>query len=288
MNPERRRLALRASSAALKLRKQGNIASDAPCNPFDLAIEMEIEVRLAPLPSAEGVYSPGKPVIVVSSLRPQGRQAFTCAHELGHHIYGHGEQFDELVEERGHNRRYDPKEFEANCFASELLMPKTTVLRGLVARGWNVKDLSAEQCYRIATWLGVGYVTLIRHLEHGMGLVGQQQAADLEKIKLPQIRESVLGEKTKEHLVLVDEFWNGRPIDARADDLILLPGGVQIEGDIVARVRTVRGGCLVRATKPGIGRATLPQGGWAQYIRVSRKEFKGLAMFRHLEEVDDE
>lgn len=288
MNPERRRLALRASSAALKARKQGNIASDAPCNAFDLAIEMGIEVRFAPLPSAEGVYSPGKPVIVVSSLRPQGRQSFTCAHELGHHIYGHGEQFDELVEERGNNRRYDPKEFEANCFASELLMPKTTVLRGLVARGWNVKNLSAEQCYRIASWLGVGYVTLIRHLHLGMELLTPQKAADLEKIKLPQIRESILGEKTKEHLVLVDECWNGRPIDARVDDLILLPSSVQIEGNNVTQVRNSPGGCLVKATRPGIGRATLSHNTWAQYIRVSRKEFKGLAMFRHLEEVEDE
>ena len=288
MNPERRRLALRASSAALKTRKQGNIASDAPCNVFDLAIEMGIEIRFAPLPSAEGVYSPGKPVIVVSSLRPQGRQSFTCAHELGHHIYGHGEQFDELVEERGNNRRYDPKEFEANCFASELLMPKTTVLRGLVARGWNVKNLSAEQCYRIASWLGVGYVTLIRHLHLGMEFLTPQKAADLEKIKLPQIRESILGEKTKEHLVLVDECWDGRPIDARVDDLILLPSSVQIEGSNITPVRRFRGGCLVRAARPGIGRATLPSRTWAQYIRVSRKEFKGLAMFRHLEEVDDE
>ncbi|WP_446745600.1 ImmA/IrrE family metallo-endopeptidase [Silvibacterium acidisoli] len=288
MNPERQRLALRASSAALKARKQGNIASGAPCNVFDLAIEMGIEVRFAPLPSAEGVYSPGKPVIVVSSLRPQGRQSFTCAHELGHHIYGHGEQFDELVEERGNNRRYDPKEFEANCFASELLMPKTTLLRGLAARGWNVKNLSAEQCYRIASWLGVGYVTLIRHLHLGMELLTRQKAADLEQIKLPQIRESILGEKTKEHLVLVDECWNGRPIDARVDDLILLPSSFQVEGNNVTQVRNFPGGCLVKAIRPGIGRATLPHTTWAQYIRVSRKEFKGLAMFRHLEEVEDE
>ena len=249
---------------------------------------MGIEVRFAPLPSAEGIYSPGKPVIVVSSLRPQGRQSFTCAHELGHHIYGHGEQFDELVEERGNNRPYDPKEFEANCFASELLMPKTTVLRGLVARGWNAKNLTPEQCYRIASWLGVGYVTLIRHLHLGMNFLTPQRAVELEKIKLPQIRESILGEKTKEHLVLVDECWNGRPIDARVDDLILLPSSVEIEGNNTTLVRKFPAGCLVKATSPGIGRATLPHNTWAQYLRVSRKEFKGLAMFRHLEEVEDE
>ena len=100
MNPERRRLALRASVAALRVRQKGQIAADDPCSVFDLADKLGVEVRFAALPSAEGVYSPGKPVIVVSSLRPPGRQSFTCAHELGHHTYGHGEQFDEIVEDR--------------------------------------------------------------------------------------------------------------------------------------------------------------------------------------------
>jgi hypothetical protein len=82
MNPERRRLALRASVAALRVRQKGQIDADDPCSVFDLADKLGVEVRFAALPSAEGVYSPGKPVIVVSSLRPPGRQSFTCAHEL--------------------------------------------------------------------------------------------------------------------------------------------------------------------------------------------------------------
>ena len=96
---------------------------------------------------------------IVSSLRPPGRQAFTCAHEFGHHVYGHGDQFDELVEDRRQARRYDSKEFEADCFASALLMPKTAVLKGLAARGWNARNLSPERAYRLASWLGVGYLT---------------------------------------------------------------------------------------------------------------------------------
>ena len=157
MTPERRRLALRAASAALRLRQKARIAPERPCNVFDLALEIGIEVRLAALTSAEEIYSPGKPVIVVSSLRPPGRQAFTCAHEIGHNVYGHGEQFVELVEERGTNRNHDPREFEADCFASSLLMPKTALPKGLAARGWSPQSLSPEQVYRLASWLGVGY-----------------------------------------------------------------------------------------------------------------------------------
>src|SRR5579883_687112 len=222
MTPERRRLALRASAAALRIRQRAHLAPDQPCSVYDLAEELGVEVRFAALPSAEGVYSPGKPIIIVSSLRPSGRQAFTCAHELGHHAYGHGEQFDELVEERGKNRRYDPKEFEADCFASALLMPKTAVLKGLAARGWSPKTLSPEQGYRLASWLGVGYATLIVSMKWGMGLVGTAQAETLQKVKPPQIRRSILGQECKEHLIAVDEAWTGRAIDAQASDLILL------------------------------------------------------------------
>lgn len=137
MSPERRRLALRVMRTALRLRQQDGIVADQPCCVYDLAEKHGVEVRFAELPSAEGIYSPGKPVIIISALRPAGRQAFTCAHELGHHLQGHGERFDELVEERGKRRRYDPKEFEADCFASALLLPKTAVMRGLAARRFS-------------------------------------------------------------------------------------------------------------------------------------------------------
>jgi len=288
MSPERRRLALRASSAALRVRQKAQIVSDHPCNVFDLAEALGIEVRLAALPSAEGIYSPGKPVIIVSSLRPPGRQAFTCAHEIGHHVNGHGERFDELVDDRGKSRRFDPKEFEADCFAAALLMPKTAVLKGLVVRGWNARTLSPEQCYRIASWLGVGYTTLVGNMNWGMGLVTDDQASALSKIRSPQIRSSIIGRECREHLVVVDEHWEGRAIDAQVEGLILLPSDAVVEGRVVEQVCMDSKGCLVRATNPGVGRVSIPGSGWAQYLRIGRKEFAGLARFRHLEEVEDE
>jgi Zn-dependent peptidase ImmA (M78 family) len=288
MTPERRRLALRASSMALRIRQQYGIALDQPCCVYDLAEKMGVEVRFAELPSAEGVYSPGKPVAIVSSLRPPGRQAFTCAHELGHHAYGHGEQFDELIEDRGKRRRYDPKEFEADCFASALLMPKTALLKGLALRRWSPKNISAAQMYALASWLGVGYATLIGNMQWGMNLLEPNQAAALEKLKGPQIRESIIGCKCKEHLIVADEAWSGRPIDAHAGDVLLLPSDAVIEGDVVESIDSDQKRLLARAVRPGIGRALVRNTSWAQYIRVSRKQFTGLARFRYLEEVEDE
>lgn len=287
MSPERRRLALRATARALKLRQLNEIATDQPCCVYDLAARIGVEVRFAEIASAEGIYSPGRPVVVVSSLRPAGRQSFTCAHELGHHMYGHGERFDELVEDRASSRRYDPKEFEADCFAAALLIPKTAVMKGLAVRGFNPRLLTSEQAYVIASWLGVGYQTLIANMSRNMGLIGTGQLEALEKVKLPAIRKSILGFASKEHLVAVDAAWTGRPVDAQVGDLILFPAGARIEGEMVEALNHTCG-CLVRARRPGIGRVLIPGSPWAEFVRVSRKGYAGLARYRHLEEVEDE
>ena len=120
-------------------------------------------------------------MIIVSSLRPPGRQAFTCAHELGHHAYGHGEQFDELVEERGKASHTTPKNLRRIVLPSALLMPKTAVLKGMAVRGWNPKNLSPEQVYALASWLGVGYTTLIGNMHWGMGLLSGIKQRRLKK-----------------------------------------------------------------------------------------------------------
>lgn len=285
---ERRRLALRAARNASEARRRARIPLDEPCCVYDLAENAGVEVRFADLPSMEGVYYPAKPAIIVSSLRPQGRQSFTCAHEFGHHLYGHGEQFDELVEDRASKRQYDPKEFEADCFAAALLMPKTAVLKGLSTRSIPTGKLSSEEVYRIASWLGVGYTTLLHHMARVLGLISPSQLTALEKVRLPSIRKSLLGFDCNEHLVVVDEHWSGRAIDVQVSDVIVLPAGTELEGTVLDVIHRDDAVCVVTASKPGIGRVIGVSKGWAHFTRVSRKQFIGLARFRHLDEVDDE
>ncbi len=55
------------------------------------------------------------------------RNRFTIAHELGHIILHHDDNQAEeykIIDYRGNNTSYDPKEHEANMFAASLLMPK--------------------------------------------------------------------------------------------------------------------------------------------------------------------
>src|SRR5438552_104143 len=128
-----------AESQALKLRMKAAGNTNAPANPFELATSLGIDVRFLDLPSVEGVYLPQTPPkILISSLRPAGRQAFTCAHELGHHQLGHGEKLDELIESRRSDRINDPDEYQADTFASFLLMPRTAVLHAFSIRGWRI------------------------------------------------------------------------------------------------------------------------------------------------------
>src|SRR5438552_2182183 len=110
MTLDRRRVGMQAARRALQVRKQLNISLDDPVNPFDAAELLGLDVWFVDIPSMEGIYQAVKRVVMLSSLRPAGRQAFTCAHEIGHDVFGDGQQFDELVETRTKARRFDARE----------------------------------------------------------------------------------------------------------------------------------------------------------------------------------
>ena len=126
---ELNRMAQGAFASALRMRKNAGYRLDEAICVYDLAETLGIEVRFADIPSMEGMlYCNPDPVIIVSSQRPSGRRAFTCAHELGHFHSGDGTTVDELVGRSDRGDTY-PKEFIADCFAGALLMPKMAVER---------------------------------------------------------------------------------------------------------------------------------------------------------------
>ncbi len=88
---------------------------------------------------------PGKrPRVIINSDRPANRIRFTLAHELGHILipWHVGSIVDETdLDESGFDE-YWKMESEANCFASELLMPRTWLERHLEASSNPLKTLS--------------------------------------------------------------------------------------------------------------------------------------------------
>jgi Zn-dependent peptidase ImmA (M78 family) len=66
-------------------------------------------------------------IVVYNSTHPTVRNRFSVAHEIGHFILGHSFNNDIF-----NLNSQDPREIEANIFASELLMPFGMIKRDIV------------------------------------------------------------------------------------------------------------------------------------------------------------
>jgi Zn-dependent peptidase ImmA (M78 family) len=281
-------LARSATSCALRMRSAARIKPWEAIDVFDLAQNAGVEVRFTNIPSMEGMYlRQDAPVILISSERPAGRQRFTCAHELGHHAFGHGGRIDELLEDDRPKTRRQDDEILADIFAGTLLMPKSAVDRAFATRNVDPRMAKPSEMFRVSSWLGVGYSTLAKHLRYALNQITDERLAELLRATPKSIREALLGCTTTRDLIVVDEQWVGRSVDAAVDDLLLLPHDVTLEGRFCTKQAELPCGVLFQAGTPGIGRFESSRG-WAAFVRVSRKNYEGLSIFRHIEEVEDE
>lgn len=275
----RRALATSAVRRAGTLRARlGYGPADAVC-PFDIATRIDVEVRFVGVPSLEGMYEAQTSTVIINSLRPAGRRRYTCGHELGHHLHGHGTSFDgagEFVADR-------TEEFVANHFARALLMPKLAVAAAFNRRGWSVADVTAEQAFIVAQDLGVGFTTLLDQMSVTLHLLDRTVAVQLSKTRPQQLRERLMPGGAEHDVVPVDRHWGARPLDLEVGDVVLCPSGTHFDGACVER-----DGTRLRASTPGRGELRIAGRTDVVPVRVSRREFVGRARFRHLEEVDDE
>jgi len=230
----------------------------------------------------EGLYSkdPG-PLILLPAERPASRQSYSCAHELGHHVAGHGTHVDELLEEKADGGRSaeDPDEFLVECFAGFLLMPKLAVERALACRGWKPSSLTAEQAYVIAGQLGVGYTTLLQHMRWSLGILPGSKAEELLKVPLKRIRRGWLNRDTTANLLVMDHHWAGRPVDLHVGDYLLVPDGTQAEAPHLHVVQETVAGRLFEAQRAG-RRRTRPVSTWAPPTRFPAASTCRRARFR--------
>ncbi|MGN6369020.1 MAG: ImmA/IrrE family metallo-endopeptidase [Phycisphaerae bacterium] len=287
MLANRRELARQALAAATRTRIATKRALWDPICVFDLAEEMHVEVRFLDIPSMEGLYSKQpRPLILLPAERPASRQVYSCAHELGHHVAGHGTRFDELREEMSQNAKAldDSDEFLVECYAGYLMMPKMAVERAVSNRGWSAPNLTPSQAYEVAGFLGVGYTTLIKHMRWSLGLMDASKADSLLKFQPKEIRREWLGEATTTNVIVVDTRWTGRPIDMHVGELLVVPQSIKFESPHLRVVRENPPSVILEAIQPGIGRLTSPTNSWANFVRVSRAAYAGLARYRHLEE----
>ena len=284
----RTELAKKALEKSLEIRDEYKYDYRMPLCIYELCERAKVKVQFVDDVSMEGIYaSLSKPTILISALRPLTRRTFTCAHEFAHHVFGHGSTIEELKDEADKGK-FQPNEFLADAFAGFLLMPAQGIKRAFSSRGFQMETASPEQAYTIASSFGVGYETLIGHLNCAVRYIKGDHADLLRKTKLPQIRERILGFPAKEPLVIVDRHHPMGTIDVEVGTLILLPHGSTVASDHIEYFKNAPNGQVFRATRPGLARATILAENWGIIVRVSRFQYAGLAQYRHLEETDGE
>lgn len=281
-------LVMKGMQASIAARIKAGIDLKTPTCIYGLCEAYGVTVRFNDI-NMEGMYDrEPKPRIHVSVLRPLARRTFTCAHELGHHVFGHGSTIDELRDDQSKNADRPPTEVLANAFAAFVLMPTVGLREAFARRNLNPNRASALDIYAIACNFGVGQATLVNHLALAIGMINPVHRASLGKITPKMIRTELLGETVPEPLTVADQHWNSPTLDAEEGTLLLLPAGVVADTAILTPERDLAAGRLFRTLKPGITRVVIPGTSWATYVRIARRQYVGLARYRHLEDTIDD
>ena len=288
MTETKRSLAELALKQSIDVRLDNELGLNGPLSIYDLCERLKVSVRFVDV-SMEGLYIKGNsPKIWVSSQRPISRRAFTAAHELGHHIFGHGSTIDELTK-TSETPTFEPEEFLVDAFAGFLLMPIIAIKRAFVIRGWKIDKATPDQFYTIACAFGVGYETLLSHLAFSLHLISPPQVAMLQKLRLATVRGELLRRvECKEHLIVADKNWLLPTIDAEVGNLILAPEGTRCAKLGLTLEEESERGTLWKAEKPGIFQLQCTEANWSFNVRITKANYAGLSRFRHLEDSDYE
>lgn len=280
---DRKALTLQAIQAASDIRDQLDFDQFGPVDPFRAAELLGVKVVFLDS-SMEGFYFKQTPArVLLSSLRPVARRTFTCAHELGHHIFGHGSTIDQLQEDdRADSGK--PDEVLANAFAAFFLMP-TVGLRGAFSRrGWSCGTATPIQMYIVACQFGVGYVTILNHLSYTLGDLSAARRKELGRWSPQRIRREVL-EDQYDALILVDEHNEAATFDLEKEAAILLPLKAQVSGEALRYVRSLESFELYLAARRGRAKVSGVQTPFE--VRVMPKEYVGAAANRFVEDPDE-
>jgi Zn-dependent peptidase ImmA (M78 family) len=274
-------LARKAMRAAMDVRFDLGLGLEEPICCYDVCERMGVPVRFVGI-SMEGVYSP-KPIprILLSALRPLARRHFNCAHELGHHVFGHGSTLDELQEALRESDNLSPEEFIVNSFAGHLLMPVLGIRRAFSRRMLKPSGAQPHEVLAIACEFGVAYDALVTQLAFCLRDINPARRLELLKARpalsralLPQFGGSV---------AFLDSKFSAATLDVEENHFVVAPIGALGSSGCIMPLGSTNFGALLKLPKRGIFELFIPATSWTLSIRVTKQNYVGLARFRHLE-----
>jgi len=265
-----------------RLRIQRGYTMFQPVNFFDICTSMDVSVRFIDV-SMEGMYTIREdgthPTIILSNQRPLPRRFFTCAHELGHHVFKHGNRIDEFSNNEFSSNHEE--EIQVDTFAAALLMPSIGIQAEFVKRNLKMIEANSEHFYSVASAFGVGYSTLVVNCRINK-LIGTTKEKELLRHTPTALFKAITGLNDKAtHFKIIDGFSLLPVIDMEVSNYIILPVSAKIEGNHLQEcTRTTTGNVFV-AKRPGVVRAVYAN--TSSFIRIQNMNYVGLVENRHLE-----
>lgn len=282
----RRALTYEAAQEAADARDAAGATQDTPICVYDVAHKLNARVRFVDV-DMEGMYEKGPPSrILLSPYRPLVRRTFSCAHELGHHRFGHGSTVDQLQNSSANTPQSEiPEEILANAFAGFILMPAIAIQRAFYRRAIEPMLASPLDFYKIACDFGVGYATLVTHMVYALDEIGVRRKQDLEKWTPNDLRRMALGYVDPSPVMILDELGEASTAEIECGHGLLVPAESAVDGTGLMFEKRVANGDLFRAISPGLTRVQM-QSRFLD-VRIMPRKYVGLAQFRYMENDDD-
>jgi predicted secreted protein len=239
---------------------------------FGMLVKRGIPVVFRPLTKLLGAFVNDPDMdrgVIVTTRPPLRSQRFTAAHELGHAELGHETSYDgEEILTRAlfvSGSGFDPREDQANAFATELLTPPWLIVHHMERQGWERIDLiDPIIVYQLALRMGSSYSATCYALAESGGIDAATRER-LLRIKPKTIKQALVKPYEPESwhgdVWLVTERDNGMVLDGSRSDMVVLKfqehassGYVWQFADLVdAGLEIVEDGRAAKANKQHIG-----------------------------------
>ena len=269
---------------ASEIRRKLKLNMFQPINIFDSCSNLGIDVKFVAV-NMEGFYGKkgSKSTILISSLRPLPRRCFTCGHELGHHVFGHGLKVDILSDESKGPAPKDKDEVLVDAFAAGLLMPVGGIQAEFAKRELNFQEASAYDFYTICSIFGVGYQTLVIHCKVN-NLINESKASSLLKLTPAKIFKGRFGDiGDKSYFRVIDEYADLSVVDLEVSNYLVVPSTINIDNDYLEKIVDSKTECIYKARKAGICSAHSSDKKASYFIRIQPENYIGFAEYRHFE-----